>query len=132
MNYDRYKTLLIEKADGIATVTMNAPEILNSFTNESHWEMEQIWNDVAEDPDINVAILTGAGRAFSAGGNIKKMVERYGKPEQIQRIGGPITEAAKRLVAGFINCPKPIVGAINGDAMGLGATIALMCDIVVM
>jgi enoyl-CoA hydratase/carnithine racemase len=131
MNYDRYKSLLVTKKDGIATVTINRAETLNAVSDDVHSDLEHVWFDVAEDPDINVAVFTGAGKAFSAGGNIKDMISRWGTPEAKQRAMG-IAERGKRIVSGMLSCPKPMVAAVNGDAMGLGATLALMCDIVVI
>lgn len=131
MNYDRYKALLVTKKDGIGTVTINRPDTLNAMSMDVHAEMEDVWSDVAQDDEINVAILTGAGRAFSAGGNINDMIARWGTPAARKMISD-IPERAKRLVAGFVNCPKPIVAAVNGDAMGLGATMALLSDVVVI
>lgn len=131
MNYDRYHNILVKKQNGIGVVTINRPDVLNAVSNDLHKELETIWYDVSEDPEINVAILTGAGRAFSAGGNIKTMIERFGTAEH-KKHASQIPQGAKQLVAGFLSCPKPIIGAVNGDAMGLGASMALLCDVVVI
>jgi enoyl-CoA hydratase len=131
MNYDRYKNLLVSKSNGIATVTINRPETLNAMSMDVHGDIEHIWSDIEQDPEVNVSILTGAGKCFSAGGNIKDMIERWGTPEARTMVGA-LPERAKRLVAGFVNTTKPIIAAINGDAMGLGATMALLCDISVI
>src|SRR5215510_5616988 len=104
MNYDRYKNILVKKQNGIGVVTINRADTLNAVGPDVHKELETIWDDIAEDPEINVAILTGAGRAFSAGGDIKNMIERYGTPAHHKHVS-QIPQAAKRMVAGFINCP---------------------------
>jgi enoyl-CoA hydratase/carnithine racemase len=127
MNYDSYKSLKVTKDNGIATVTINRPETLNAISMDVHAEIERIWTDIEHDDEINVSILTGAGKCFSAGGNIKDMIDRWGTPASRTMLAA-LPERAKRLVAGFVNSTKPIVAAINGDAMGLGATIALLCD----
>lgn len=131
MKYDGYKSLLVSKKDGIATVTINRPETLNAISMDVHSEVERIWADIEQDPEVNVSILTGAGKCFSAGGNIKDMIDRWGTTESRAMLAA-LPERAKRLVTGFVNTTKPIIAAVNGDAMGLGATMALLCDISVI
>ena len=81
MTYDSYKSLKVEKSNGIATVTINRPETLNAISMDVHAEIERIWSDIEHDDEVNVSILTGAGKCFSAGGNIKDMIERWGTQE---------------------------------------------------
>ena len=109
------------------TITLNAPESLNSFTGGMHNSMSRIWDDVNDDPEVHVVVLTGAGRAFSAGGNVINMQKKIddtaswdaGMPE------------AKRIVFRILECDKPIIARVNGHAVGLGATVALLCDIII-
>jgi enoyl-CoA hydratase len=131
MNYERYKHLLVRKEDGIAVLSINRPDVMNAVGLDVHADLEHVWRDLAEDPEINVIVLTGEGKYFSAGGNIRQQVERWGTDVQRAHVAS-ITERAKRLVHGILDCAKPIVGAIHGDAMGLGATLAVLCDISVM
>ena len=131
MDYSKYKFLLVDTRDGIAVVTLNKPEQLNTTTGGLHEELEYIFSDLAEDEAVNTIIVTGAGRAFSAGGDIKVAMSRYGTDEGWKYISG-VYAHAKRLVEGIINCPKPTIAAINGDAMGVGATLALCCDMQVI
>jgi len=131
LNYERYKHLLVKKNAGIAILSINRPDIMNSVPLDVHADLEHIWADLSEDTEVNVIIFTGEGKYFSAGGNIKSQVERWGKPEARAHIAS-IPEKAKRLIHGMLDCPKPIIGAIQGDAMGIGATFAVMCDISVM
>jgi enoyl-CoA hydratase len=126
-NYDQYEGLLVEKQDKVMTITLNAPESLNSFTGGMHNSMSRIWDDVNDDPEVHVVVLTGAGRAFSAGGNVINMQKKIddtaswdaGMPE------------AKRIVFRILECDKPIIARVNGHAVGLGATVALLCDIII-
>jgi enoyl-CoA hydratase len=126
-NYDQYEGLLVEKKDKVMTITLNAPESLNAFTGGMHNSMSRIWDDVNDDPEVNVVVLTGAGRAFSAGGNVINMQKKIddtaswdaGMPE------------AKRIVFRMLECDKPIIARVNGHAVGLGATVALLCDIII-
>jgi len=128
MDYSGYKSLKVEKNGKIATVTLNRPEQLNAIFLDLHTELEYIWVDIGRDEDVDIVILTGAGRAFSAGGDVKNMASRFGSVDAKKRIlGAP--SAAKRIIGNLLDLDRPVISAINGDAMGLGATIALCCDI---
>src|ERR1700730_463284 len=137
INYSDYEFLQIEVAERVATITINRPDALNAVNNVVHHELEQIWLDVRGDHDVNAIILTGAGRAFCAGGDVKGMAagsltsatSKKGKG----RGRGPIAASkGRRLVDNMLDVEQPIIGAINGDAVGLGATLALLCDITVV
>jgi len=130
-DYSKYEALKVEKADRVATVTLNRPDSLNAVNNVMHHELMTIWLDLAEDQDVNAIILTGAGRAFCAGGDVKNMASRSGTNEGRRR--SLVTPAeARRIVEGMLDVEQPIIGAINGDAVGLGATIALLTDVTVV
>ena len=70
-DYSQYGGLKVEKLDKVMTITLNAPESMNAFSAEMHYSMSRIWEDVQDDPDVHVVVLTGAGRAFSAGSACK-------------------------------------------------------------
>ena len=136
-DYSDYEFLKVDVVDRVATITINRPDSLNAVHNSLHHELEQVWIDVRADRDVNAIILTGAGRAFCAGGDVKGMAEgslaggsgRKGKG----RGRGPIGSSnGRRLVENMLDVEQPIIGAINGDAVGLGATLALLCDITVV
>jgi len=137
MDYSDYEFLKVEVAERVATVTINRPEALNAVHNALHHELEQVWLDVRADHNVNAILLTGAGRAFCAGGDIKGMaggnpVSRTGKKGK-GRGRGPIASSnARRLIENMLDVEQPIIGAINGDAVGLGASLALLCDITVV
>jgi enoyl-CoA hydratase len=136
-DYSEYQYLKIEVADRVATITLNRPDSLNAVNSRVHHELEQVWLDVAADHDVNAIILTGAGRAFCAGGDVKGMASGaltgLGKTERSRFDRGPIAAAnGRRLVENMLDVEQPIIGAINGDAVGLGATLALLCDITVV
>jgi enoyl-CoA hydratase len=130
-DYSRYEFIKVEKAERVATVTLNRPDRLNAVNPALHHELMTIWNDLAEDREVNAIILTGAGRAFCAGGDVKGMASGTlasasgNKAERITAAEG------RRIVQNMLDVEQPIIGAINGDAVGLGATIALLCDIIV-
>jgi len=128
-NYDAYQHLSIESpAEGVLLITMNRPERLNAANERMHWELANIWRDVACDPETSVAVITGAGRAFSAGGDLEmeaRLLNNY--PAILQTM-----EEARDIVVNMTECDKPIISAINGVAVGAGLAIALLADISIM
>lgn len=132
-DYSRYEVLKVDKADRLATVTLNRPESLNAVNPQLHHELERIWIDLAEDTDVNAILLTGAGKAFCAGGDVKGMASRAGGegPPDPRRQFPLNPGGARRLVQRMLDVEQPIIGAINGDAVGLGATLALLSDVIV-
>jgi enoyl-CoA hydratase/carnithine racemase len=131
MNYSAYKLLKITVDDKIARVTVDRPDARNAINNELHQELEEIWNDLARDPAVRVIILTGEGRAFIAGGDLKHMADRAGT-EEGTRHALALPAKARRLLNNLLELQKPVIAAVNGDAIGLGATLALFCDISIM
>lgn len=128
MDYEKYKYLLIEKKDGIATVTINRPDTLNAIKPDVHTEVEYIWIDLAADPEVKAIVLTGAGRAFSAGGDVKAMAERAQTPHG-NEYALHVPARTLRIYDHMLSTPQPIIAAVNGDAMGLGMSLALFADI---
>jgi enoyl-CoA hydratase/carnithine racemase len=126
MDYASYQHLRFErKDDGILLVTIDRPEVLNATNKRLHWELSHVWLDIGDDPETRVAVVTGAGRAFSAGGDL----------EMIDRMAGDAANVAAAwkeagdIVYNMINLDKPIISAINGVAVGAGLAVALMADI---
>lgn len=138
MDYSDYEFLKVEVADRIATLTINRPDRLNAVNGVVHHELEQVWIDLAADSNVNAIIFTGAGRAFCAGGDVKGMAEggfagsEGGKKGKGRGRGAIQAANGRRLVENMLDVEQPIIGAINGDAVGLGATLALLCDITVV
>jgi len=127
IDYSRYQHLLITREDRVLTITMNQPDQLNAAGELMHLELSHIFIDVADDEETDVVILTGAGRAFSAGGDIEHMRRSTEQPRYYYR---SVTEG-KRTLMSMLDCPKPIICRVNGDAIGLGATLALFSDLVI-
>lgn len=126
VDYSKYKYLKMDKKDKIATITLNKPDGLNAISKDMHYELEEIFNDVNRDEDVNAVIITGAGKAFSAGGDIKNMINAYTD----ESLRTPMSRV-KELLNSLLSLRKPIIAAVNGDAIGVGATIALYCDIII-
>jgi enoyl-CoA hydratase len=120
-------SLLLEVRDRVAYLTINRPDELNAVNAELHTALSRIFIDLGERRDLAAIVLTGAGRAFCAGGDIEWMRDGVRNPESFEII----TWEAKRIVYAMLDCEIPIIGRINGDAVGLGATLALLCDITV-
>lgn len=123
---DKYETLKIERSGRLLTITMNQPETLNAVGEVMHEELADVFYAVAVDPDSDVIVLTGAGRAFSAGGDVDLFEEMIRNPAIFEKIGFE----AKRIVYSILDCEKPIIAKVNGHATGLGATIALLSDVI--
>ncbi|HSW16364.1 MAG TPA: enoyl-CoA hydratase-related protein [Ramlibacter sp.] len=129
--YAKYQDLKIEVANKVATVTLNRPEARNAINQRMIRELRSIWDDLGDDMDVNVVLLTGAGNYFSVGGDVKAMSERPGGDVLEEgEVHDPMI--SRRLVTRHLDLDKPIVCAINGDCIGLAATTALLCDITVM
>jgi enoyl-CoA hydratase len=126
LDYKDYQHLAFERRPhGVLLVTLNRPEVLNATNDRMHWELTQIWLTVDRDPDTRVVVVTGAGRAFSAGGDLEMVQANATDP---RRLANTVREASD-IVYNMINLDKPIVSAINGVAVGAGLVVALMADV---
>ena len=126
MNYADFRHLTFEsKPNGVLLVTINRPEVLNAANARLHWEFTQIWPVVDADPKTRVVVVTGAGKAFSAGGDLSLVEDMAANPEALSRT----MREASDLVYNMINLDKPVVSAINGVAVGAGLVVALMADV---
>lgn len=123
---ERYETLKIERKGRLLTLTMNRPDFLNAADKVMHEELSEVFYDIASDPDSDVVVFTGAGRAFSSGGDINWMQEMIDHPHTFEQTA----REAKRIVFSMLDLEKPLIARVNGHATGLGATLALMCDVV--
>ncbi len=125
-----YETLLVEKRDGVATITLHRPEVLNAFTEKMGQELLEVFKSLKTDPEARAVILTGAGRAFCSGADIRGFQERVERRKRGEKVRDPEgTEFDNLMPFTLIQFPKPIIAAINGPAVGIGFTMTLPCDI---
>jgi len=125
--YEIYETIAASRKGRILTLQINRPDVLNAVNARMHYELARIFYDVAADEETDIVVLTGAGRAFCAGGDLDWLQAAADDPERFTRIA----VEAKQIVYGMLDCEKPIVCRLNGDAIGLGATMVLFSDIIV-
>lgn len=121
-----YDCLILSKKDKIGIITMNRPEALNAINLTLASELADCLATCTDDNDINVLILSGNGRAFSVGGDIKAMHEATSRPHFLREI----TMYAHSAIASIWRMPKPIIAAVHGVATGIAFPLALACDLV--
>jgi enoyl-CoA hydratase len=122
-----FATILLERRERLLVVTLNRPEAMNAFDLVMHDELPQALAFARDDAGSDVIVLTGAGRAFSAGGDLDHIARNAAEPERFDHE----VEQARAIVTTLLDIDKPVVCRLNGHAVGLGATIALFADIVI-
>jgi enoyl-CoA hydratase len=120
------KAIALERKGRLLTITLNRPETLNAVNREMHEELIDVFNFAALDEHSDVVVLTGAGRAFSAGGDLEHIAQNAANPELFDHD----VRLAKRIVFAMLDLDKPLICRLNGHAVGLGATLALFCDVI--
>jgi enoyl-CoA hydratase len=128
MTYELPDELIVETDGPIRTVVINRPAELNAVNKALHWALAHVWRQLAADRDAKVVVLTGAGRAFSAGGDldwITTFLDDSVARDESLREGAEIIDEMLRF-------PLPLIAAVNGAAVGLGCSLAVLCDIVLM
>ena len=124
-DYSKYEHILFDIKDGVALLTINRPDVYNATNFKLHNELSKVWLDLGSDDDVRVVVITGAGTAFSAGGDFDLIQESIGNAKVI----AGTMEEARDIVHNMINLDKPVISAINGVAVGAGLAVALLADI---
>lgn len=109
-------------SDGVLLARLNRPDRLNAINDRLHNEISRLPLDVDLDPDVNILVITGAGRAFTAGGDLRDPMDT--RPE------ATTYKVGRQIVDNMLACDKPVIAAVNGPARGLGVTLAFLCDVV--
>jgi enoyl-CoA hydratase/carnithine racemase len=118
--------LAITAHGAVRLLKINRPEALNSVNRPLHHALTRVWRHLADDPEARAVVFTGEGRAFSSGGDMD-MLKSFHTDAEARR--GSLEEA-REIVLEMINFPLPLVAAVNGPAVGLGCSLAVLCDIV--
>ncbi len=121
-----YETLELTRQGRQLTITMNRPELLNAVNLKLHEELAEVFVFATADADSDLVVFTGAGRAFSAGGDLEHIQNNANNPELFHEE----VRLAKRIVFSMLDLDKPLICRLNGHAVGLGATLALFCDVI--
>lgn len=123
-----FETIEFSIENGVATLALNRPDSLNSFTTQMHAEVREALHKVSENPEVRCLLLTGNGRGFCAGQDLNdRAVTAHGGPPDL---GESVEKNYNPLIRTLMTMPKPVICAVNGVAAGAGASIALACDIV--
>ncbi len=122
----RFETIALARQGRLLTITLNRPDTLNAIDDQMHDDLVAVFAFVAGDEHSDVIVLTGAGRAFSAGGDFAHLADMAARPELFDHDA----TRAKRIVFSMLDLEKPLICRLNGHATGLGATLALLCDVV--
>jgi enoyl-CoA hydratase len=112
----------------VVVITINRPERLNAIAPETSQQLREVLLSIDDDEDCGVAVLTGAGRGFCSGGDVQSMTTRHVPGQAPKRV----YSQGRHLINAFLSIEKPIIAMVNGPAAGLGATLALFCDMVIM
>jgi len=124
-----YTTIQWEQSDGIGRITLNRPETLNAWTAEFGAELKRAVNEDAADPSVRAVLITGAGRGFSSGADLKAGFEPH--PEDgMPNVSQTLHDVYHPIIVGIRELEKPVVAAVNGPAVGIGLSLALACDLI--
>ena len=121
-----YATIALTRKGRLLTITLNRPDTLNAVNREMHEELAEVFNFAAQDAGSDVVVLTGAGREFSAGGDLEHIARNAANPDLFDEEA----RIAKRIVFAMLDMEKPLICRMNGHAVGLGATLALLSDVI--
>lgn len=123
-----YEFIQLEVRDHIAVITLNRPEVLNAMSVDLTSELCQVFGSLSDDESVRAVVITGAGRAFCAGGDVKQMASVLGSDRPADYFRDPLI-VYNRLITSMRELPKPIIAAVNGMAAGAGFNLALACDV---
>jgi enoyl-CoA hydratase len=121
--YAAYKYLAFERDGGVLTVTLNPATPLNVITGALHTELASVFDTIRHDSATDAVVLTGSGQAFSGGGDLHWLHDMTPSDRDM------VFDEGRRIVVDLLELPQPIIAAIEGPAVGLGATLALFCDV---
>jgi 2-(1,2-epoxy-1,2-dihydrophenyl)acetyl-CoA isomerase len=121
-----FKTITLKKLNRIGVITLNRPKVLNAFNEQLIWDLQEATNNLREDDDIRVVVITGAGKGFTAGADLTQSESTW------TSIKDSLNRGFLPIFKNIMEMPKPVIGSINGPAAGIGAAIAMACDLRIM
>lgn len=127
MKFEDYQTLKFEHKGRVLHVTIAGAGRMNAVDQRMHDELASLFIDLQDDPDSDIIVLTGEGKAFCAGGDMQWFQDMIDEPRKFNAI----TPHGRRIITSLLDMQKPIICRLNGAAAGLGASIALLCDIII-
>ena len=125
MQWQDYQCITFERRGRVLVIALNRPAQMNAVNGRLHTALSHVFTDAAADGESDVVVLTGAGRAFCAGGDLDWMQSSIDRPQEFEQVAAE----AKAIITAQLDLPKPLICRLNGHATGLGATLALCCDI---
>jgi enoyl-CoA hydratase len=128
VKYDLPGELMVDEDGPLRIVTLNRPTELNAVNQRLHWALADVWRQLAADPEVGAVILTGAGRAFCAGGDLDWITSFLDDPAA----GDESLREGAQIIDELLRFPLPVIAAVNGAAVGLGCSLAVLCDIVLI
>lgn len=124
-----YETVKWDQAGAVGRITLNRPQTLNAWTEEFGHELGEVVNQRAADPSVRAVLITGEGRGFSSGADLKAGFSPH-PDDNMPDVRKELVEVYHPIIVGIRTLPKPVVAAVNGAAVGIGCSLALACDIV--
>src|SRR3712207_4099106 len=124
-----YETVKWDQEGAIGRITLNRPQTLNAWTDQFGNELGEVINERAADPSVRAVLITGAGRGFSSGADLKAGFSPHPE-DNMPDVRKELTDVYHPIIVGIRTLPKPVVAAVNGAAVGIGCSLALACDIV--
>ncbi|MRG46679.1 2-(1,2-epoxy-1,2-dihydrophenyl)acetyl-CoA isomerase [Chitinophaga sp. SYP-B3965] len=121
-------SLTLDIQNGIATITLNRPDVYNAFNDPLSYELQDALKKVEKDTTVRAIVLTGAGKAFSSGQDLKAAMDENGAP---RNLGDSLHKRYNPIIRAIRNMPKPVICKLNGVAAGAGCSLALACDIII-
>ncbi len=124
-----YHTLLLDISESVATVTLNRADRLNAFSSDMQTELARLIGELARDPQVRAVVITGAGRAFCAGGDMDEMAQAFKSSPLLDR--NKLRRMLHEVFMPLVRLEKPVIAAVNGAAVGSGMNLALAADFVI-
>jgi 2-(1,2-epoxy-1,2-dihydrophenyl)acetyl-CoA isomerase len=125
-----YETVTWAVEDGVGRITLNRPDTLNAWNEQFGLDLRQVITEDAQDDSVRSVLITGAGRAFSSGADLKQSGAGELDGDGLPNVRKRLTELYHPILLGIRNMPKPVIAAVNGPAVGIGASLAFACDLI--